>query len=52
VGKMGLGWQPGGVRRLERGLAKFGGGVASSGEGEAETEAETWFRCGGTGTRL
>jgi hypothetical protein len=53
VGKMGLGWQPGGVvRRLERGLAKFGGGVASSGEDEAETEAETWLRCGGTGTRL
>jgi hypothetical protein len=44
---------PGGVvRRLERVFAKFGDGAASSGEGEAETEAETWLRCGGTGTRL
>ena len=49
------GWvAPGGgvVRRLERILAKLGGGVASSGEDEAETEAETWLWCGGTGTRL
>lgn len=51
-----VGVAPGGVvRRLEKVFAKFGGGVggvASSGEDEAETEAETWLRCGGTGTRL
>ena len=49
------GWVgPGGgvVRRLERVLAKLGGGVGSSGEDEAETEAETWLGCGATRTRL
>jgi hypothetical protein len=53
VGK--TGWVgPGGgvVRRLERVLAKLGGGVGSSGEDEAETEAETWLGCGATRTRL